>query len=359
MRAERLTVRGFRNLADLDRELPSAGAALLGRNGQGKTNFLEALYYPVLGRSLRAASDAEAGRLGGPGFQVEVRVAGGDGPDRRAHAVAVGFQASTRRKRIAVDGADVDRTADAIGHWVAVAFLPSDVGLAAGSAVERRQYLDRMLSLADRGYLVALTRYRAALAQRNSALRQGRPELAQAFDPPLATAGARVVRGRIAWSDGAASAFRDALASIDELGEGELTYRGRSELADADAWGPVLHEARAADEARRTTTVGPHRDDVALAIGGRALRPYGSTGQQRSGAVALKLIELATLRDACGFEPALLLDDVFAELDRERQRRLAERLLTGRQVFLTAPRRDELPENLDLEVWTVDGGVVR
>jgi DNA replication and repair protein RecF len=359
VRAERLTARGFRNLADLDRPLPAAGAALLGANGQGKTNFLEALYYPVLARSLRGASDAEAAQLGGPGFQVEVRVAGGDGPDRRAHSVAVAFATGGRRKRIAVDGADVDRVAEAIGYWIAVAFLPSDVGLASGPATERRQYLDRMLSLADRGYLAALARYRAALAQRNSALRQGRPDLAQAFDAPLATAGARVVRSRLRWADEAAPAFRDALASVDEQGEGGLAYRGRPELVEAEAWGAALREARGADEARRTTTVGPHRDDVALTIGGRAIRPYGSTGQQRSAAVALKLIELATLRAACGFEPALLLDDVFAELDRERQRRLAEQLLAGRQAFITAPRRDELPENLELEVWTVERGVVR
>jgi DNA replication and repair protein RecF len=106
------------------------------------------------------------------------------------------------------------------------------------------------------------------------------------------------------------------------------------------------------------TTVGPHRDDLALAIGGRPLRDFGSTGQQRSAAVALKLIEIGTLRRARGTEPGLLLDDVFAELDRERQQRLAARLLgtADRQVFLTAPRPDELPPGLELEVWTMTNG---
>jgi DNA replication and repair protein RecF len=95
-----------------------------------------------------------------------------------------------------------------------------------------------------------------------------------------------------------------------------------------------------------------------LEIGGRRLRDYGSTGQQRSAAVALKLIEIAALREARGTEPALLLDDVFAELDRERQGRLAVRLMgpEDRQVFVTSPRRDELPSNLELSVWTVEGG---
>jgi DNA replication and repair protein RecF len=108
------------------------------------------------------------------------------------------------------------------------------------------------------------------------------------------------------------------------------------------------------------TTVGPHRDDLVLEIGGRPLREFGSNGQQRAAAVALKLIELGSLRDAHGTEPALLLDDVFAAFDRERQRRLARRLLEvpGRQVFLTAPRTDELPPDLALPVWRMENGKV-
>ena len=108
------------------------------------------------------------------------------------------------------------------------------------------------------------------------------------------------------------------------------------------------------------TTIGPHRDDLVLEIGGRPLREFGSNGQQRGAAVALKLIELAALRAARGTEPALLLDDVFAAFDGERQRRLARRLLETpeRQVFLTAPRQDELPPDLALPVWRMDAGKV-
>jgi DNA replication and repair protein RecF len=108
------------------------------------------------------------------------------------------------------------------------------------------------------------------------------------------------------------------------------------------------------------TTVGPHRDDLVLEVGRKPLREFGSNGQQRAAAVALKLIELAALREACGTEPALLLDDVFAAFDRERQRRLARRLLgvPGRQVFLTAPRPDELPAEFDLAVWRMESGRV-
>ena len=107
-------------------------------------------------------------------------------------------------------------------------------------------------------------------------------------------------------------------------------------------------------------SVGPHRDDLVLELGGRPLRSVGSTGQQRTAAVALKLLELDTLAAARGTEPALLLDDVFSELDAERQQRLARRLARGpaRQVFVTAPRPDELPPGMELETWRVENGRV-
>jgi DNA replication and repair protein RecF len=351
VRLERLVARGFRNLADLDCEPSPAGAAILGANGQGKTNLLEALYYPVLFRSLRGAPDPEVARFGGPGFQVEARISGAE-PQTVVAAYA------GRKKRISVAGEEISRLADAIGHWLAVAFLPVDVGLAAGPAAERRRFLDRLLALADRRYYGALARYRAALAQRNGALRTDRPELARAFDRVLAESGAYVVASRLRWVESAAARFA---AELEALGEAErvcLRYHGRAELAEPGGWAGPLDAAAARDQARRASTVGPHRDDLVLEIGGRPLRSVGSTGQQRTAAVALKLLELTTLAETCGTQPALLLDDVFAELDGERQRRFAERLAQGpgMQVFVTAPRRDELPPKLDLPRWEMKGG---
>ncbi len=339
------------------------GVVLLGANAQGKTNLLEAIYYPVLCRSFRGSADREVVGGGKPGFSVEAYFVEAcfDSEAVSVTATYSGQTYSGQRKRITVNGCPVGRLADAVGRWLAVAFLPADVGLASGPAGERRQYLDRVLSLADRRYLRALTAFRAALAQRNSALRQGRPDLAQAFNGALAAAGSALVRGRLDWLAGAAEQFA---AELDCLGEHEpasLTYHGRVELADASAWDEVLRASLAEDRARGTTTAGPHRDDLLLEVRGRRLREFGSTGQHRSAAIALKLLELATLSRNRGTEPALLLDDVFAELDAERQRRLAVRLLgsRNRQVFVTSPRRDELPANLDLPVWVVEGGEVR
>jgi DNA replication and repair protein RecF len=360
VRLQRLVARGFRNLADLDFELPPEGLALLGANGHGKTNLLEALYYPVLCRSFRGASDQEVGCFGGPGFHVELQVSSNGALPSADVCLTTTYTAAQRRKRITVGSEEITRVSDAVGLCLAVAFLPADVGLATGPATDRRRYLDRLLSLAGRQYLLALSRYRAALAQRNSALRQHRPELAQAFDGVLADAGAAVVARRLAWLDGAGARFAAELACLGERQAVSLRYRGRRELADPAAWTEALAAAAPRDRARGTTTVGPHRDDLVLELDGRPLREVGSTGQQRTAAVALKLLELDTLGDARGTEPALLLDDVFAELDRERQERLALRLseAPGRQVFVTAPRRDELPPGVTLQIWDVERGNV-
>jgi DNA replication and repair protein RecF len=350
-----LIARGFRNLADLDCELPAEGLALLGANGQGKTNLLEAIAYPVLFRSFRGAADQDLARVGGDGFHVGIAAT-----DGAPVSVAATWTTAGRRKRIAVEGEEMGRLTEAIGRWIAVAFLPEDVGLGSGPAVERRRYLDRILSLTSRPYLAALTRYRAALAQRNAALRQGRMELARMFDDPLADAGAPVVRGRLAWAAAAAERFLTELAALGEREAIGLRYRGNSDLAARDSWPAVLDAAAARDQTRGLTTVGPHRDDLALELAGRPLRTAGSTGQHRTAAVALKLLELGSLAEARGSEPALLLDDVFAELDSERQQRLARRLMNGggRQVFVTAPRDDELPPGLGVPVWRIAGGRV-
>ena len=357
MRLDTFVARGFRNLADIELELPHPGVVLLGANGQGKTNLLEAIYYPVLFRSFRGALDSEVARFGHEGFRLEAGFMDGSRP---RHA-ATTFRLAGRRKRNELDGAPLERLTDGAGAWLAVTFQPDDVRLAGGSASGRRMFLDRTLALASRPYFRALARYRSALAQRNASLRGARPEAARAFDEPLARSGAQVVAERLQWVAGASGAFGLEVAALGERGEaGSMEYAGREALSDPANWPALLDESWPRDLGRRATSVGPHRDDLRLLLGGRPLREYGSTGQQRTAAIALKLIELETLRTARGVCPALLLDDVFAELDAERQQGLMRRLRHRgeAQVFLTSPRQDELPPNLDLPVWRVDHGKV-
>jgi DNA replication and repair protein RecF len=351
VRLERLAVRGFRNIQDVELGIPPRGIVLLGANGQGKTNLLEAIYYPVFFRSFHGAGDQDVSRFGGPGFAL---VADAALPEPRSIAVRY----SGRKKQIEVDGAPAARLADQVGQWLAVAFLPQDLRLADGAASERRRYLDRMLAIADRGYYVALAHYRAALAQRNAALKQGRVDMARAFDESLARAGARILAARFEWTAGARSKLAAELAALGESATVSLNYAGQPELIDPRAWTRALDASEGRDRAKKSTSIGPHRDDLRIELNAHSAREYGSTGQQRSVAVALKLLELATLETARRAPPALLLDDVFAELDRDRQQRLARRLseLGERQVFLTSPREDELPPEVDLPVWHVQQG---
>jgi DNA replication and repair protein RecF len=141
-----------------------------------------------------------------------------------------------------------------------------------------------------------------------------------------------------------------------------MHYRGDQRLAEPEAWPDAMARAASRDEALGQTTVGPHRDDLDLRLDGKPLRDVGSTGQHRTAAIALRLRERETLAAARGMEPALLLDDVFAELDRNRQERLAHALQGGRtgarQVFITSPRADELPDGFHLDVMRVERGAV-
>ncbi len=352
MQAVELVLRSYRNLADAALELPADGVALIGPNGHGKTNLLEALAYPVLFRSVRGAPDREVGQFGGPGFQVGVTTASGSN-------VVATYYAPQRRKRITIDGEEQSTIATAIGRWLAVGFFPTDLVLVQGGAAERRRWLDRMLSLADRTYLEALMRYRGALAQRNAALRTANIAAADAFNPALASAGSALARGRRRWASDAASLWRAELATLGEAAAVTLRYRGDEALDEAGAWEELLIASRSRDIARGQTHVGPHRDDVVLGLGGHTLRHYGSTGQQRTAAIALRLLELETLADARHVRPVLLVDDVFAELDHDRQRRLAKRLVARPgQRIVTAPRAEELPAELDLPRWDVQHGMI-
>lgn len=352
MQATTLLVRSFRNLADVVLALPPEGVALVGPNGHGKTNLLEALAYPVLFRSVRGAADREIGHFGGPGFHVAVTLADGS-------EIATTWNAAAQRKRIVVDGVEQATLTGSLGRWLAVAFLPTDLALVQGGAAERRRWLDRMLSLADRAYLDALLRYRAALAQRNAALRTGDGRAAEAFDGPLAKSGAEVVGRRLSWARDSGAPWQAELAALGERAVMGMRYRSDEALVDPTTWSAKLAGARTRDLARGQTHVGPHRDDLVLQLGGHTLRDYGSSGQQRSAAIALRLLELETLADARGVRPALLVDDVFAALDATRQARLAGRLISRPgQRIVTAPRIEDLPRELVLPRWQVQDGTV-
>ena len=364
-----LAVRDFRNLARLDLTFPSAGIAIVGENGHGKSNLLEAIYYLHLLRSVRGARDVDVVRFDAPGFHVAGRVEGGS-----HHEVAAGFERAGRRKRVKLDGAEPQRLSDGLGALPCVLFSPADVELVAGAPSARRRYVDILLALSSRSYLAALQRYRHALAQRNAALRDafrsggpGAEQRVAVWEAPLAEHGAVLWRERVRWASSAAPRFAAMCAAIGEEAPVAIRYatalvpRSSDVAGVADAIARALEQKRGLDIRRGVTHAGPHRDDLALTLDGREMRAFGSAGQQRTAAIALRLLEGETLRERLGAAPVHLLDDPFAELDVRRSARILE-LLAERgmgQTMLTVPRESDIPPALtQLTRWNIARGIM-
>jgi DNA replication and repair protein RecF len=349
-RVDALAIRDWRNLASVAVALPPEGLVVVGDNGHGKTNFLEAVYALQLLRPARGGRDLDAVRFGADGWHVRAT-----GTFRGARELALGFERARRRKKVVVDGAEVPRLGDALGHLPSVYLAPDDQRLVAGPPTERRRFLDIVLALTSRPYLQALTHYRAALARRNAALRSA-PRDPQAeghaavWEPTLARYGAVLWAARAAWVAAHADAYAATCTAIGERGAAALALAvpgGRDGRDEASLLGQ-LERQRAHDLRRGQTHAGPHRDDLELTLDGRELRTFGSAGQQRTAAFALRLLEAATWRDATGAAPLLLLDDPFAELDEGRAHRILQLLATGGrgQVLLCVPRAGDVPPAL-------------
>ena len=358
-----LSVRHFRNIAHLELALPSDGIALVGDNGQGKTNLLEAIAYLELLRSMRGVRDRELIRFGEQGFSIGATLRG-----TAVSHIVVGADAAGRKKA-SVDGVEATRLTDALGALPCVGFSPADVVLVAGAPGERRRYLDIALALTSPRYLTALRQYRAALARRNAALRlaarpQARSSSVASWEPALAEHGALLVGERRTWVEEAAPEFGRLCDAIGEQAPVRLSYD--SPLAEAGdvraALADALARGRGHDVKRGLTHAGPHRDDLGITLGGRDLRVVGSAGQQRTAAIALRFLEAATFRERRGAQPVLLLDDPFAELDRDRASRVLGLLeeVSARwrgQVVLCVPREEEIPRAFTrLERWAVRAG---
>jgi DNA replication and repair protein RecF len=364
IRLDTISIRDFRNLERVDLEFPAEGVAIIGDNGHGKTNLLEAIYYLQILRSIRDARDQDLTRFDASGFHISAKVYS---PDE--HELGVGFERVTKRKKVTIDGAQPRRLSDALGSLPSVMFSPRDLELVSGAPSERRRYLDLVLALTDRKYLRALQHYRANLARRNAALRNATRRGASdaevsVWEPALAEHGSRLIEARARWVADSAPKFTRLAESIGEIGQATIRYV--SPFAESEARHDVLlaalEEKRPLDMRRGLTHVGPHRDDLELTLDGRDLRLFGSAGQQRTAAIALRMLEAATLRDHAGAEPVLLLDDPFAELDIRRAARILlmlEKRGLG-QTILVVPRETDIPPGLmRLDRLEIRDGVVR
>lgn len=363
MRVRRLSTLGFRNLADAEVELSEGVSLAWGENAAGKTNLLEALYVGLAGRSPRTRNDREAIAFGKPLARVEVEVEDAP-PSTESRTFRWALERSSERRH-SVNGATASAPDQAERRPALAVFMPDRLVLVKGPPAARRAHLDRFCAALWPARAEARRRYGRALAQRNALLSRVRAGMAgeaslDAWEEELSAAGVELISVRRAAAEALAGPFAEAARELGLAGEGELEYRPRSDADTADGLAGEFAERREADVARGFTTHGPHLDELSLARDGRALRRYGSQGEQRLALLALLFAERDVLLAEGRPPPLMLLDDVTSELDPERRRLLCERLITGGgQALITATEAAQLPAECPrLELPMREGRVI-
>ncbi len=316
--------------------------SVVGPNGVGKTNLVEALYFALTGRSFRTADRRDLIPFGESLARAEVTVRDDDGIERRLLASV----SRAEGRRHLLDGSPADPPTIARSRPPVAVFAPDRLSLVKGPPAERRAHLDGFLTARWPARAELRKRFGQALAQRNAMVARvaagyGSPDGLDVWDAGFADAAAPLVAARAEAVAELAPAFASALAELGLEG-GELAYAPRAE-GDAAAIREGLRERREADLKLGRSSWGPQLDEVKLSAGGRALRKYGSQGQQRVALLALLFAEREALLAARRVTPLLLLDDVMSELDPGRRERLVARLAAGGQTLITAADEESLP----------------
>lgn len=324
---EHLELVDFRNYRELDLRLPSGLVLLVGENAQGKTALLEALYLLGTSRSFRASREAEVLGWGRPEARVRALFRRDRGSTRELEINWIRAGEGGVERRILRNGAPLRRLADLLGEVPMALFTPADLSLIQGAPQGRRRFLDLLLCKISPLYLAALARYGSVLRHRNELLRR-RPapspaELAP-WDEQLAAACAILVPRR----QDVVFSLQEAVSGIfGRLSDSQtdlcLTYRPAAP-PEPEAFLSTLRARRREDLARGSTQAGPHRDELELLLDGRSLQRYGSQGQHRSAALALRLAEARVMGESAEEAALVLLDDCLSELDVGRDRKSVE-----------------------------------
>ncbi len=378
----RLTLADFRSYEHADLEFDSGVTVFVGRNGQGKTNLVEAIEYLGTLRSHRVASDVPLIRMGASRAVIKARVQAGVDDDRTLDLELT--LNSDRPNNASLNRSPLRRPRELLGALRVVVFAPDDLSLVKGDPAERRRFLDDLVvqrwprMAGVRADYDRVVRQRSVLLKSLSGRRGMIEESAAAtldvWDDQLASLGAEIVHARLTTMADMVEPFADAYLAIAPTNNlARAAYRSASldldpapgEQPPIDANLPELKaqlaqkmSLRRADEIKRgACLVGPHRDDILISLGELPARGYASHGESWSLALALRLSSYAVLRGD-GVEPVLILDDVFAELDEVRRHRLAERIKDADQLFVTAAVESDVPDLLGGRTFEVTRGEV-
>lgn len=340
MRLRALHLAQFRNLATTTFEPARRFSVFWGDNGQGKTNFLEAIYLAGTLRSFRTTRLDELLQFGRDELQVKARV------ERAGLERVYEVEVRGARREARLDGKVPRHLVDYFGDFNVVLFAPEDLRVPRGSPADHRKFLDRSVFNWQASFLADAQRYARVLRSRNAVLRDPAPalDLLDVYDAQLASTGARIVEARRRYLEELDPRFTAAFAAIGQSGlPARLEYH-----ASAEDLNEALGAARRKDLARGRTSVGPHVDDLDFVLDGRNAREHASQGQLRALVLAWKTAEIGLLAEKNHEAPLLLLDDVSSELDPSRNQCLFDFLQQmDCQTFVTTthPRHVLVTEN--------------
>ncbi len=346
MRLRKLTLRNFRNVGLATLEFQGRQQFLVGANGQGKTNLLEAAGFITALRSFRATDNKLLVAHGQQTAAIACEV-----DHERLKETKVTIKLRRDGKELWCDQERVTRLADYLGKFPTVVFSSQDIQLVRGSPAQRRRWLDLTLAAMDAVYLRALQTFTRALAERNALLKTGRASPAEldAFEQTLAPVAAQLIELRTSGLRELGALMRTGYGQLAEAESAGLAYEPSFPEPSAEAYLARLEAGRARDAQFRTTLMGPHRDDFHFTVKGTAARDFASEGQQRSLVLALRLAQATWFRTRSGICPVLLADDVLGELDAARRARFWAAIDPESQVIATGTH---LPD-AELGHWQV------
>ena len=356
MKIERIAFEGFRNLHPGELVAQEGVNVIVGDNAQGKTNLLEAMWLFTGGKSFRGAKESSLITAGQEYARLEMDFFAEGRTQNATLLLQKGRQAT-------LNGVKLKSGSQLAGHFRAIVFSPAHLTLVKDGPGERRRFLDAAIGQLWPKYIALYQAYLRAVAQRNALLKDARfhtqlLDMLEVYDREIAQKGARLVDYRLRYLARLSPFAQEIYAGIAGGKENlSLSYDGLPDGRDPAALLAALKAARREDLAGAVTSVGPHRDDLSLAVAGMDARQFASQGQQRSVVLALKLAEAAVLREVAGEQPVALLDDVMSELDESRQDYLLNHI-RGWQVFLTGCDTAAIGRMTSGAVFRVKGGVI-
>ncbi len=340
MTVNSVKIKNFRNIADLSFAADKGVNVIYGENAQGKTNILESIWLFTGCKSFRGAKDNELIKFGEDFAKINLEFS--DNIREKKSEIII----ADKKKTSSLNGVSFRSTAELIGSFYAVIFSPVHLSLIKDGPSARRKFLDTALCQLRPSYAEHLAGYKRALIQRNALLKDLRLnsqlyDMLDTWDDQLARYSACVIKERLQYIDLLSDYSKNIYSGISENKENFSVFYSKNELnKDLPVKDIYLSEienlknSRKEDIFSKTTTVGPHRDDLEILINNVSARSFGSQGQQRSCALALKLGESEIIKKITGETPVALLDDVMSELDEKRQDYVLNHI-NDRQVFLT------------------------